>query len=424
MKFRYNQRVAARLPRNMKTHKPAFAIFVVICLSITLSCRLVSGGEPLTPGSGRTAFSGRAFVDSNGNQALDEIDKPLANALFLVAGYGGYTDATGSVEVALPGRWEQAVTAQMLPPAGSDYTLIGPSQVVLQAGAQTSADFLFAAAGSQGPAPTPKPGSSQSNLTYCTAPDGTQLKMDVQYPAEMRGPAPVVVYVHGGGWVQGDKTEGTGTLFLPMLQRKGYITVSINYRLAPAYRFPAQIEDVKCAIRHLRANATRYNLDPERIGALGGSAGGHLVALLGLADASAGWDEGAYADQSSRVQAVVDLFGPSDLTQFAGIARRGVGKEIFGAGGPNDPLLRVFSPVTYITPDDPPFLILHGDKDSEVPPEQSQMLYDQLKAAGVPAELVWVKNAGHAFQASGGKIEPNLIKLTQMVAAFFNQYLK
>jgi acetyl esterase/lipase len=264
----------------------------------------------------------------------------------------------------------------------------------------------------------------QIDLTYCTTSDGVKLTMDLYQPKEMAGPAPVILYVHGGGWTGGDKSDGAGLLFKGELVRRGYAMAAINYRLAPKFAFPAQIEDVKCAVRYLRANAAKYNLDPQRIGAIGGSAGGHLAALLGTSDQSAGWDTGEYSDQSSRVQAVVDMFGPSDLqVMMAGSSRR-YGLMIFEASSPDDPLLQAYSPTTYITPDDPPFLILHGDHDEMVPLEQSQILYNRLKAAGVPVELTVVKNAGHGFVPVDGDIQPSMPELVQMVVNFFDKYLK
>ncbi|MBI4788346.1 MAG: alpha/beta hydrolase [Chloroflexi bacterium] len=285
------------------------------------------------------------------------------------------------------------------------------------------------------PAPTvaPRPaqatparlGQAQKDVTYCTA-GGVALKMDIYPPKSLNGkPAPVVVYVHGGGWRSGDKDSGAGIRDLPELARRGYLVASINYRLAPEHKWPAQIQDVKCAIRYLRANAATYNLDPNRIGAIGGSAGGHLVAMLGVTDKSAGFDVGEYLDQSSRVQAVVDLFGPSDLTASGFIQSQAkLGKEVFGVTSPRDPILAQASPVTYITKDDPPFLILQGDQDTTVPPAQSQELYDRLQAAGVPATLVMVKNAGHSFAPVGGAISPSLADLAKMTADFFDKHLK
>ena len=274
--------------------------------------------------------------------------------------------------------------------------------------------------------PTPaRLGQTQKDVTYCTV-VGVALKMDVYPPRNAGGkPAPVVVYVHGGGWRSGDKDGGAGMRDLPELARRGYFVASINYRLAPEYKWPAQIQDVKCAIRYLRANAATYNLDPNRIGAIGGSAGGHLVAMLGLTDKDAGFDVGEYLDQSSRVQAVVDLFGPADLTGAGFIQSQAkLGKEVFGVTSPQDPILAQASPVTYITKDDAPFLILQGDKDTTVPLSQSQELYDRLTAAGVPATLVIVKNAGHSFAPVGGAISPSLAELIKMTADFFDKNLK
>jgi len=181
---------------------------------------------------------------------------------------------------------------------------------------------------------------------------------------------------------------------------------------------------VKCAIRHFRANAATYKLDPNRIGVWGGSAGGHLVAMLGTTDKGAGFDVGEYLDQSSRVQAVVDLFGPADLPQMFTSNAQLVAQRVFGSTSRDDPILVQASPVTYTTPDDPPFLILQGDKDTTVPPSQSQILYDKLKAGGVQATLVMVQNAGHGFVPTGGAISPSRTELTKMIADFFDKHLK
>jgi acetyl esterase/lipase len=236
---------------------------------------------------------------------------------------------------------------------------------------------------------------------------------------------PAVLYVHGGGWTKGDKAAGAGASEIPELISRGYLVAAINYRLAPQYKFPAQIEDVKCAVRFLRANATTYGIDPERIGAWGGSAGGHLVALLGVTDATAGFEgNGGYADQSSRVQAVVDMFGPSDLTTAFQGANTQLLEQVFGTTDRNSDIVKQASPVTWVSSDDPPFLILHGEKDTLVPPSQSKILYDRLVAAGVPATLTIVKNAGHGFAPARGTIDPSRIAITKMVADFFDKYLK
>lgn len=258
------------------------------------------------------------------------------------------------------------------------------------------------------------------DVTYCTV-DSVQLKMDIYIQGGSDAPKPAVVYVHGGGWTGGDKSGGAGGQDFPELLSRGYIVVSLNYRLAPEYKFPAQIEDVKCAIRSLRAHAQQYHIDPTKIGAWGGSAGGHLVSLLGLANSSAGFDMGQYLSESSRVQAVVDYYGPSDLMASGlGNPQRDLVDQVFGSAY----ALKSASPVTYITPDDPPFLIVQGELDRIVPPSQSQELYDRLTAAGVPTTLIMVANAGHGFTPVGGSISPSRGEITKTMADFFDVHLK
>ncbi|HXF04639.1 MAG TPA: alpha/beta hydrolase fold domain-containing protein [Blastocatellia bacterium] len=266
-------------------------------------------------------------------------------------------------------------------------------------------------------------GRVDRDVTYCTVGD-VALKMDIYYPAASRGPAPVAVYVHGGGWTTGDKARGEGVRDIPELVARGYLVAAVNYRLAPRYKFPAMIQDVKCAVRFLRANARRYNINPDRIGAWGGSAGGHLVALLGTADETAGWDVGQYLDYSSRIQAVVDMFGPTDLTAIFDGANPRLLEQVFGTTDRTSEAVRRASPVTWVSRDDPPFLILHGERDPLVPPSQSQIFYDKLVQTGVPATLVMVKNAGHGFVPMGGPISPTRDELTRMIADFFDRYLK
>lgn len=262
----------------------------------------------------------------------------------------------------------------------------------------------------------------QRDLTYCTM-EGVALKMDLYLPPQASKPTPVAVFVHGGGWSSGDKSGGSLIPFND-LAAQGFLVAAVNYRLAPRYKFPAMIDDVKCAVRYLRANAAKLNIDPSRIGAWGGSAGGHLVALLGTTDASAGFDVGEYTDQSSRVQAVVDMFGPADLSGMFPSSSARIIQGVFEIKTSAAETARLASPVTYMTKDDPPFLILQGDKDKTVPPEQSQILYDRLQAAGVPATLVIVKNAGHGFVPTGGAIKPTREELVKMIEEFFIKYLK
>jgi acetyl esterase/lipase len=265
-------------------------------------------------------------------------------------------------------------------------------------------------------------GTVEEDITYCTA-EGVDLKLDLYFPDSMDGPWPALLYVHGGAWQAGDKSGGAGYREVPDLVASGYLVASINYRLAPEYQFPAMIEDVKCAVRHLRANAAQYNLDPRRIGAWGSSAGGHLAALLGVTDASHGFEgQGGYAEQSSRVQAVVDLFGPADI-RFGTDAIPTL-ERVFGTSDTSSPILQSASPVIYASADDPPFLILHGTDDPVVPPEHSQALYDALDAAEVEVTLVMVENAGHGFAPMDGPIDPSRAEITALIIEFFDSLFK
>ncbi|MBI5653068.1 MAG: alpha/beta hydrolase [Chloroflexi bacterium] len=267
------------------------------------------------------------------------------------------------------------------------------------------------------------PGATNRDVTYC-APDGVAQKLDLAYPKQIQASARVAVYVHGGGWTSGDKGGGAGSLDARAVLERGYVVASLNYRLAPQFKWPAQIVDVKCAIRFLRAHASELKIDPNKIGVWGSSAGGHLVAMLGTADTRVGFDVGEWLDQSSRVQAVVDEFGPADLPAMFTANARATGQQIFGSTSRDDPILVQASPITHITKDDPPFLILQGDQDKVVPMEQSQILHDKLKAGGVQSTLVIVKNAGHGFAPTGGAINPTRNELSKMIADFLDQSLR
>ncbi len=257
------------------------------------------------------------------------------------------------------------------------------------------------------------------DISYSTN-GGVTLKLDIYQPAKKPGqPAPAAVYVHGGGWRNGNKSSGAWvTDVTAELAGRGYVVVAVDYRLAPAHQWPAFIHDVKAAVRYVRAHAGEYNIDPDRIGAWGSSAGGHLVALLGTTDAEAKLEgEGGWADQSSRVQAVVDLFGPADLAKS--MRNEGRAIEVFGS---KPDALDQASPIKYVSKDDPPFLILHGDADTLVPPEQSRLLHERLKAAGVPSTLVVVKNGGHGLRNAG--ILPTKREMVKMIGDFFDEHLR
>lgn len=241
--------------------------------------------------------------------------------------------------------------------------------------------------------------------------------MDIYHPANAASNTALVIFIHGGGWSGGDKLDGRQTFEIPALVAAGYTAASLNYRLAPEHQFPVMIEDVKCAIRSFRAHAQEYNINPDRIGVWGASAGGHLVSLLGLTDENAGFERGEYLDQSSRVQAVVDLFGPANLTTDFSTAYIELKDSVFG-----DFDLVKASPITYASPDDPPFLILQGDRDPVVPLNQSQLLHEALIAAGVDSQLVIVTNGNHGFTRSD--MSPSREEITQMILEFFDHHLK
>ena len=249
-------------------------------------------------------------------------------------------------------------------------------------------------------------------------------KLDLYLPEKADGPLPLIIWVHGGGWQNGSK-DGCPPLRAGYLDR-GYAVASINYRLSGHAVFPAQIEDCKAAIRWLRAHAADYGLDPKRFGVWGSSAGGHLVALIGTSGDVKEFDVGANLDQSSRVQAVCDYYGPTDFTVFVttpGYASHATdaspeAKLIGGAVMENKDKAARVNPITYVSKDDPPFLIVHGDKDPTVPINQSQLLFEALKKSEVSAHFHTINGAGHGGPGFAGR------DISDGVAAFFDERLK
>ena len=261
------------------------------------------------------------------------------------------------------------------------------------------------------------------DLTYAQAGE-YDLRLDLYLPDDVPKPYPLVVWVHGGAFRLGDKAN---PIALPLVGR-GYAVASINYRLSQEAIFPAQIHDCKAAVRWLRAHADDYRFDGEHVGAWGDSAGGHLVAMLGTAgDAAELEGDLGNLDQSSRVQAVCDWYGPSDFLRMNDVpgtmdhdAPDSPESELIGAPIQENPDLATrANPITYITPDVPPFLIMHGDQDLTVLPNQSEFLYQALQKAGVASELVILPGLGHGFRAA-----ENYDALIERVANFFDQYLK
>lgn len=260
------------------------------------------------------------------------------------------------------------------------------------------------------------------DVTYCQV-GATALKMDIYVPANREArPAPALIYVHGGAWITGDKNEGPFLDDLPELLARGYLVFSINYRLAPLHRFPAQIEDCKCAVRSIRANAARHNIDPQRIGIFGSSAGGHLAALLALTNGISEFEGyGGYPETSSAVQAVATYFGPTDLTSsdWSFIDRIGF-LTVFGTSKN----WKKASPINYVNAKSPPFWIVAGDRDHLVDVQQSKAIYVKLQNFSVPSELLVIKNCDHEFEPNGGALNPSRGEVSKRLAAFFNRNLQ
>ena len=249
---------------------------------------------------------------------------------------------------------------------------------------------------------------------------GDELKLDISRP---RNPGsdklPCVVIIHGGGWAGGNRSGHDDMTWT--FASKGYVAATIGYRLAPNYKFPAQVHDVKCAIRYLRAHAEKYGLDPRRIGAIGFSAGGHLSMMLGTTNKADGLEgDGGWPDQDSQVQAVVNFFGPTDLAaadipeQVLGILSNFIG----GTKQEKPEEYRKASPITHVSAGDAPILTFQGTKDPLVPHTQAYPLLEAMTKNGVPGRVELMIGAGHGW---GGA---DLSRTAAASYAFFDEYLK
>jgi acetyl esterase/lipase len=288
---------------------------------------------------------------------------------------------------------------------------------------------VVAGCGASSSPTTPATGSAAATtaattVTYCTD-GGKPLTLDVYEPATGHAPHPLLVFAHGGSWAFGssrltEQSQLVQRVVAGVLAR-GFVVASVNYRLAPADPWPAQVIDVRCALRYLRANASHWQVDTTRITAMGNSAGAQLVSLAAL---SAGqvpaWDTAQWAGEATTVAAVVDLWGPIDLLASGwGPTAIEIGKVVFRVDlGNQDEVLRAASPVTYVKAGAPPFLIVQGLADTLVPPQQATELRDRLVAAGDSATLITVSNAGHELRPSGGAISPSVDSISQQAVAF------
>jgi acetyl esterase/lipase len=278
-------------------------------------------------------------------------------------------------------------------------------------------------AGVQAPA-QPKPPPVPEGVVFeqgieFSNPDGQHLRLDLARPKDGPGPFPAVVCIHGGGFRAGNRF-GYDAQCIRLAQHH-YVAVTVDYRLAPKYPFPAAVHDVKAAVRFLRSVAVKYRLDPERIAATGGSAGGHLAQFLGVtSDVKDFEGDGGHPEQPSRVACVVNFYGPSDFT-------RSYGKSVDAAevlplflGGNLETHRQRHieaSPLYWVTPHAAPTLCIHGTKDDYVAHEQSEWLVERLRGCGVEAELLSIEGAGHGFKGADAD------RAEKAMLAFFDRHL-
>lgn len=266
----------------------------------------------------------------------------------------------------------------------------------------------------------------EKDITYGKA--GTEdLKLDLARPEHAEGLLPAIIYIHGGGWSGGNRAAYTNDI--QGAARRGYVAVTIEYRLThpdktakAKYPFPAQIEDCKCAVRWLRANAEKYHVDPNRIGATGASAGGHLSLLLAVTGSSKKFEgKGGSPDASSQVQTVVNWVGPTDLARMYNYNKQvDLLLRTLTGGTPQERAeeYKDASPITYVAKNVCPILTIHGTGDKLVPVDQAVEFDAAMKKAGATSELLILEGEGHAFRG------PAIRKAREATLAFFDKHLK
>ena len=265
--------------------------------------------------------------------------------------------------------------------------------------------------------PVPDTVEVQKDVVYGKG-GGRDLTLNLARPKAATAAAPCIVVIHGGGWANGRKEQHND--LIATLAARGYVAATVGYRLAPADVFPAQVEDVKCAVRFLRANAPKYNLDPKRVGAVGFSAGAHLSMMLGVTDKSDGLEgEGGWPDQPSKVQAVVSYFGPTDLAapelrpDISPILRKFLG----GTMEEKPEAYKRASPINYVRADTAPMLLLQGTNDPLVNWKQAIRMAEALAKHEVDGRVEILLGQGHGWRG------PELKRTVEQTFAFFEEKL-
>jgi len=271
----------------------------------------------------------------------------------------------------------------------------------------------------QAPTPVPDTVIVEKGIEYAN-PDDQHLQLNLARPKTGDGPFPAIVCIHGGGFRAGKRESYDGLIV--RLAEQGYVAITVTYRLAPKYQFPAAVHDTKAAVRWVRANAAKYKIDPSRIGTTGGSAGGHLAQFLGVTAGVKEFEgDGGNPAESSAVACVVNVYGPSDFTKSYGKSVDAAEVLPLFLGGNLEKARKLHlkaSPLYWVTPVAAPTLCIHGTLDKYVAHEQAVWLVDKMNAAGAEAELLTLEGAGHGFKGKDAETADKALM------AYFNKKLK
>jgi len=272
---------------------------------------------------------------------------------------------------------------------------------------------------SQVPAQVPDTVIVEKGIEYAN-PDDQHLQLNLARPKTGDGPFPAIVCIHGGGFRAGKRESYDGLIV--RLAEQGFVAITVTYRLAPKYQFPAAVHDTKAAVRWVRANAAKYKIDPSRIGTTGGSAGGHLAQFLGVTAGVKEFEgDGGNPAESSAVACVVNVYGPSDFTKSYGKSVDAAEVLPLFLGGNLEKARKLHlkaSPLYWVTPVAAPTLCIHGTLDKYVAHEQAVWLVDKMNAAGAEAELLTLEGAGHGFKGKDAETADKALM------AYFNKKLK